>query len=126
MLLHLLLLLLPLLHFFHHLLRSTGRPVGPEAGPRGVLRLRGLRLFFRLLWYIFVLILLRAIHASGRAGRAALSRTEHNLARRSLADVSGKQDVVPGTMQQLREHIACLARTVDSINALVGAHPLHL
>jgi hypothetical protein len=105
LLLHLLLLELTLLHFLHHLLRSTDGTVGAEAGPNGVLRLRrlngGLRLIFRLLRNVFFLILLLAIHASGRAGGAVLARTEHDLARCSLADISGEKDIVPGALQKL-------------------------
>ena len=105
LLLHLLLLKLALLHFLHHLLRSTDGTVGAEAGTHGVLGLRrlngGLWLFFRLLGHVVFLILLRAIHASGRAGGAVLARTEHDLARCSLADVPGEQYVVSGALQQL-------------------------
>jgi hypothetical protein len=134
LLLDLLLLLLlkdlALLHLLHYLLRRTDGAVGAEAGPHGVLRLGslngGLRLFFRLLRNIFVRILLRAIHASGRAGGAILAWAEHDFAWGSLPQVSGEQDVVSGALEQLREHVTRLAGTVDPVNALVGAHTFYL
>jgi hypothetical protein len=101
LLLHL--LLLALLHFLHHLLRSADGTVGAEAGPHWALSLGclngGLRLVFRLLWNVLFLILLRAIHASWRARCGVLARTQHDLARRSLANVSGEQDIVSGALQ---------------------------
>jgi hypothetical protein len=108
LLLLLLLLELALLHFFHDLLRRADGSVGTtEARPNGELRWgrlgrkEGLRLFRLLLLYVVVLILWRTIHGGLCTAGDALSRAEDDLARRSVANVSGDQDVVPRTLEQL-------------------------
>ena len=77
-------------------------------------------------WNVVVLILLRTINGSLCAAvLPVLAWAEHDLSRRSLTDVSSEQDVVSGTLQQLREHVACLTGTIDSVDALVRAHTFH-
>jgi hypothetical protein len=99
---------LALLHFFHYLLRSADGSVGStEARPDGKLRRerlgrkKRLRLFRLLLLYVVVLILWRTIHGGLCTAGDGLPRAEDDLARRSVADVSGYQNVVPGSLEQL-------------------------
>lgn len=94
---------LALLHLLHYLLRGANRPVGSEARPRGILRLRrlnrGRSWLLRLLGDVFVRVLLRASHSRRRADWATLAGTENDFARGSLTDVSGEQYVVSRTLQ---------------------------
>ena len=123
---------LALLHLLHHLLRrADGAIRAPGSGPgRGAfctLRVLDGGLLLRRLRRVFVAFLLRTIHgAIRRTAGAWEARTEDDLTRGVLADISGEKHVVTGALQKLRKHIARLAGTVRSIDALIGTQTFYL
>ena len=133
LLLHLLLLQkLALLHLLHNLLRcahgAAWAVVGLVRGLRGLWnfwlgRFRLLRLFYPLIVLILRLLhllLLRIRSCLGRACSASTAGREDDLARGAASEVSGKQYVVTGTLEQLHKDVARLAGTVAAEDSLVG------
>ena len=96
---------LALLHFFHDLLGSADWTDWSKAGSQRVLYLRSLYgLIFRLLGNVFVRLLLGTVHRRSSVWRIALAgpaRTENELARGALAEVSCEKYVISGAFQKL-------------------------
>src|SRR5579859_5342345 len=134
LLLHLLLLQeLALLHLLHHLLRSAHRAVGAESGTnfgtrRGLLHLR-LRFLFRLLRLVgdfIVGILLRAIYGILLIRCASATRREDYLTWRTMAKISGEQNVIARSEEQLRKNVACVSGSIRAEDALIRDCSNHL
>jgi hypothetical protein len=109
-------LLLLALHFFNDLLgcahRATGG-AGAKARPYGGGNRHGLGLIidFAVSGGIVVVLTLRrgARHCRRATGPA---RAEHDLKRRSLSLISNHENVVAGSLQELRQYVPQLARAI--------------
>ena len=118
-------LLLTLLHLLHDLLRSARRADWHNGRPNGHGRER-LRLWLRLLIGIgiFIVAVARGTITGGFRRVAGLAGAEYDLPRRSLAEVPDHHHVVAGPLQELREHVARLARAVCAKNPFIGTQAL--
>jgi hypothetical protein len=129
----LLLLQAALLHLLNDLLRRAHWH--PRSGPIGWLR-RLLRLRFRLRLFSRLIRLLVGVRILvGRRARALIRRrlsfsaaapAQDNPPWRALALIANHQNVVSGTIKELRKHIASRSGAVSAKNALILIQTLHL
>ena len=106
LLLLLLLLFLLALHLFHDLLRGAYRAARAKARPQGRRDGDRLNLVIDSAVRVVVILTLRRLGPCDRGRIAGLAGAEYDLKRRPVGLIADHQQVVAGTLQELRQNIA--------------------